>query len=227
MKWGFGWAQGPFEMWDAIGVERSIMKMKEEGRDIPPFVIGLLEKDFTTFYSEIDGDLAYYNGTEYVKVPVNEKAIDLKRYKKKHGVIKSNSGASLIDLGDGIALLEFHSKSNAIGLDIIQMINFAIDEVEKNYKGLVIGNQGKNFCVGANLGMILMEAQDDNIFELDFVIKSFQQAMRRIKYSVKPVVAAPFQMTLGGGAEVCLPAAHIQASAETCMGLSYLCDACR
>jgi 3-hydroxyacyl-CoA dehydrogenase len=219
MKWGFGWAQGPFEMWDSIGVEKSIEKMKEEGREIPAFVEGLLEKGFTTFYSEIDGDLAYYNGTEYVKVPVNEKAIDLKRYKKKHGVIKSNSGASLIDLGDGIALLEFHSKSNAIGLDIVQMINFAVDEVEKNYKGLVIGNQGKNFCVGANLGMILMEAQDDNIFELDFVIKSFQQAMRRIKYSTKPVVAAPFQMALGGGAEVCLPAAHIQASAETYMGL--------
>ena len=219
MKWGFGWAQGPFEMWDAIGVEKSVVKMKEEGREIPAFVTGLLEKGLTTFYSEIDGDLAYYNGTEYVKVPVNEKAIDLKRYKKKHGVIKSNSGASLIDLGDGIALLEFHSKSNAIGLDIVQMINFAIDEVEKNYKGLVIGNQGKNFCVGANLAMILMEAQDDNIFELDFVIKSFQQAMRRIKYSTKPVVAAPFQMALGGGAEVCLPAAHIQASAETYMGL--------
>lgn len=219
MKWGFGWAQGPFEMWDAIGVEKSVAKMKEEGRKIPAFVSGLLDQGFTTFYTEIDGDLAYYNGTEYVKVPVNEKAIDLKRYKKKHGVIKSNSGASLIDLGDGIALLEFHSKSNAIGLDIVQMINFAIDEVEKNYKGLVIGNQGKNFCVGANLAMILMEAQDDNIFELDFVIKSFQQAMRRIKYSTKPVVAAPFQMALGGGAEVCLPAAHIQASAETYMGL--------
>lgn len=219
MKWGFGWAQGPFEMWDAIGVEKSVAKMKEEGREIPAFVSGLLDKGFTTFYTEIDGDLAYYNGTEYVKVPINEKAIDLKRYKKKHGVIKSNSGASLIDLGDGIALLEFHSKSNAIGLDIVQMINFAIDEVEKNYKGLVIGNQGKNFCVGANLAMILMEAQDDNIFELDFVIKSFQQAMRRIKYSRKPVVAAPFQMALGGGAEVCLPAAHIQASAETYMGL--------
>ncbi|MBD8033249.1 3-hydroxyacyl-CoA dehydrogenase/enoyl-CoA hydratase family protein [Solibacillus merdavium] len=219
MKWGFGWAQGPFEMWDAIGVEKSVAKMKEEGREIPEFVSGLLDKGFSTFYTEIDGDLAYYNGTEYVKVPVNEKAIDLRRYKKKHGVIKSNSGASLIDLGDGIALLEFHSKSNAIGLDIVQMINFSVDEVEKNFKGLVIGNQGKNFCVGANLAMILMEAQDDNIFELDFVIKSFQQAMRRIKYSTKPVVAAPFQMALGGGAEVCLPAAHIQASAETYMGL--------
>ncbi|MGM9946069.1 MAG: 3-hydroxyacyl-CoA dehydrogenase/enoyl-CoA hydratase family protein [Lysinibacillus sp.] len=221
MKWGFGWAQGPFEMWDAIGVKQSVAKMKEEGREIPAFVQGLLDKGLDTFYSEIDGDLAYYNGTEYVKVPVNEKAIDLKRYKKKHGVIKSNSGASLIDLQDGVLLLEFHSQSNAIGLDIIQMLNAAIDELENNaaYKGLVIGNQGKNFCVGANLGMILMEAQDDNIFELDFVINAFQKAMRRIKYAAKPVVAAPFQMTLGGGAEVCLPAAHIQASAETYIGL--------
>ncbi|MER2191413.1 MAG: 3-hydroxyacyl-CoA dehydrogenase NAD-binding domain-containing protein [Solibacillus sp.] len=219
MKWGFGWAQGPFEMWDAIGVEKSVAKMEEEGLTVPAFVKDLLASGKQTFYSEVDGDVAYYNGMEYVKVPVNDKAIDLRRYKKKHGVIKSNTGASLIDLGDGIALLEFHSQSNAIGLDIIQMLNFAIDEVEKNYKGLVIGNQGKNFCVGANLGMILMEAQDDNIFELDFIIKAFQQAMRRIKYSSKPVVAAPFQMTLGGGAEVCLPAAHVQASAETYMGL--------
>lgn len=219
MKWGFGWAQGPFELWDAISIKQSVEKMKAEGREIPTFVESLLSQKFESFYSEIDGDLAYYNGTEYVKVPVNEKEIDLKRYKKKHGVIKSNTGASLIDIGDGVALLEFHSQSNAIGLDIIQMINFSIDEVEKNYKGLVIGNQGKNFCVGANLGMILMEAQDDNIFELELTIKAFQNAMQRIKYSVKPVVAAPFSMTLGGGAEVCLPAAHIQATMETYMGL--------
>lgn len=221
MKWGFGWAQGPFEMWDAIGVKQSVEKMKEEGYDIPSYVQSLLDKGLESFYSEIDGELAYYNGSEYEKVPVNEKAIDLKRYKKKHGVIKSNAGASLIDLKDGVLLLEFHSQSNAIGLDIIQMLNAAIDELENNaaYKGLVIGNQGKNFCVGANLGMILMEAQDDNIFELDYVISAFQKAMRRIKYAAKPVVAAPFQMTLGGGAEVCLPAAHIQASAETYIGL--------
>ena len=221
MKWGFGWSQGPFEMWDAIGVAQSVEKMKAEGREIPEFVQGLLDKGFTSFYSEIDGDLAYYNGTEYVKVPVNEKVIDLKRYKKKHGVIKSNAGASLIDLQDGILLLEFHSPSNAIGVDIIQLLNYAIDELESNdaYKGLVIGNQGKNFCVGANLGMILMEAQDDNIFELEFIIGAFQKAMRRVKYASKPVVAAPFQMTLGGGAEICLPAAHIQASPETYMGL--------
>ena len=92
-------------------------------------------------------------------------------------------------------------------------------KLRRTYKGLVIGNQGKNFCVGANLGMILMEAQDDNIFEFDFVVRTFQNAMMKIKYSTKPVVAAPFGMTLGGGAEVCLPAAHIQATTETYMGL--------
>ncbi|VDG98967.1 Probable 3-hydroxyacyl-CoA dehydrogenase [Lysinibacillus sphaericus] len=219
MKWGFGWQQGPFEVWDAIGVSKSVERMKEQGETIPEFAQKLLDKGFETFYKEEDNELFYFDGEGYSQVPVNEKVIDLKRYKKKHGVIKKNSGASLIDMGDGIALLEFHSQSNAIGLDIMQMINFAVDEVEKNYKGLVIGNQGKNFCVGANLGMILMEAQDDNIFELDFVVRTFQNAMMKIKYSSKPVVAAPFQMTLGGGAEVCLPAAHIQASMETYIGL--------
>ncbi|MDV6379028.1 3-hydroxyacyl-CoA dehydrogenase/enoyl-CoA hydratase family protein [Sporosarcina sp. GW1-11] len=219
MKWGFGWTQGPFEIWDAIGVRKSVELLKEEGKNIPALVQSLLDKGFETFYKEEEGDIYYFDGSDYKLVEVNEKAINLKLYKKKHGVIKKNSGASLVDLGDGVALLEFHSQSNAIGLDIIQMINFAVDEVEKNFKGLVIGNQGKNFCVGANLGLILMEAQDDNIFELDFVIRSFQNAMMKIKYSSKPVVAAPFQMTLGGGAEVCLPAAHIQASMETYMGL--------
>lgn len=219
MKWGFGWQQGPFEIWDAIGVAKSVQKMAEEGREIPPFAQSLLDNGYETFYKEEDGELQFFDGEGYQAVPVNEKAIDLKRYKKKHGVIKKNSGASLIDLGDGVALLEFHSQSNAIGLDILQMINFAVDEVEKNFKGLVIANQGKNFCVGANLGLILMEAQDDNIFELDFVVRTFQDAMMKIKYSTKPVVAAPFGMTLGGGAEVCLPAAHIQATSETYMGL--------
>lgn len=219
MKWGFGWQQGPFEVWDAIGVTKSVERMRAEGYAIPEFVQQLLNKGYETFYKDEDNELLYFDGEGYTPVPVNEKVIDLKRYKKQHGVIKKNSGASLLDMGDGIALLEFHSQSNAIGLDIMQMINFAVDEVEKNYKGLVIGNQGKNFCVGANLGMILMEAQDDNIFELDFVVRTFQNAMMKIKYSTKPVVAAPFQMTLGGGAEVCLPAAHIQASMETYIGL--------
>jgi 3-hydroxyacyl-CoA dehydrogenase len=220
MKWGFGWEQGPFEVWDALGLEKSIAKMEQDGLRVPSWVKDMLANGHTSFYKEEEnGDRYYYINGEYKLVEENPKVINLKNLKKQRGVIKKNSGASLIDLGDGVALLEFHSQSNAIGLDIVQMINFAVDEVEKNYKGLVIGNQGKNFCVGANLAMILMEAQDDNIFEIDMVVRHFQQAMMKIKYSTKPVVAAPFAMTLGGGAEVCLPAAHIQATMETYMGL--------
>lgn len=220
MKWGFGWAQGPFEIWDAIGVKESVEKMQAEGYKIPAFTQALLDKGNTSFYSEIDGELAYFDGTGYKKVPFNEKVINLKRYKKKHGVLKSNAGASLIDFGDQVLLLEFHSKSNALGLDVMQILNYALDLLDdSDYKGLVIGNQGKNFSVGANLAMILMEAQDDNIFELDHIVNTFQQGTLRIKYSNKPIVTAPFAMTLGGGAEICLPSAHIQASAETYIGL--------
>lgn len=220
MKWGFGWAQGPFEIWDAIGVKESVEKMQAEGYEIPAFTKALLNKGNTSFYSEIDGELAYFDGTGYKKVLFNEKVIDLKRYKKKHGVLKSNAGASLIDFGDQVLLLEFHSKSNALGLDVMQILNYALDLLDdSDYKGLIIGNQGKNFSVGANLAMILMEAQDDNIFELDHIVNTFQQGTLRIKYSNKPIVTAPFAMTLGGGAEICLPSAHIQASAETYIGL--------
>lgn len=219
MKWGFGWEQGPFEAWDAVGLEKSVAKMEAEGSVVPAWVKDMLSQGHSSFYKEVAGDLYFYNRGEYQLVEDNPKIINLKKIKKKQGVIRKNSGASLLDLGDGVALLEFHSQSNAIGPDILQMIHFAVDEVERNYKGLVIGNQGKNFCVGANLAMILMEAQDDNIFELDMIVKQFQQAMMKIKYSVKPVVAAPFAMTLGGGAEVSLPAAHIQATMETYMGL--------
>ncbi len=220
LKWGFGWELGPFEIWDAIGVEKSVKKMEDAGFEVPVWVKEMLDNGHSTFYKEAeDGNLFYYENGEYKQVVENPKNINLKRLKKQKGVIKKNSGASLIDLGDGVALLEFHSKSNALGLDCIQMINYSIDEVERNFKGLVIGNQSKNFSVGANLAMILMEAQDDNIYELDMVVRQFQQAMMKIKYSSKPTVAAPFGMTLGGGSEVCLPTAHIQASSETYMGL--------
>lgn len=219
MKWGFGWNYGPFESWDAIGVATSVERLKAEGKEVPAWVEKMLEEGFTTFYKEENGERYYYADGSYHLIQQNPKNINLAKVKKQNGVIKSNSGASLIDIGDGIALLEFHSKSNSIGGDIIQMINFAIDEVEKNYKGLVIANQGKNFSVGANLAMILMEAQDDNIYELEMTIRQFQNAMMKIKYSSKPVVAAPFAMTLGGGSEVCLPCSRIQASSETYMGL--------
>lgn len=219
MKWGFGWQQGPFETWDALGLEVSVARMEAEGASVPVWIKDMIEKGFTSFYREQDGKRAFYSNGEYKIIEENPKVIDIKKLKQKNKVIKKNGGASLIDLGDGVALLEFHSPNNAIGPDITQMINLAIDEVEKNYKGLVIGNQAKNFCVGANLAMVLMEAQDDNFFDLDLSVRAFQQAMMKIKYSKKPVVAAPFSMALGGGAEVCLPAAHVQASMETYMGL--------
>ncbi|SIT91380.1 3-hydroxyacyl-CoA dehydrogenase/enoyl-CoA hydratase family protein [Edaphobacillus lindanitolerans] len=219
MKWGFGWQQGPFETWDAIGVAKSVARMEEEGRTVPAFVKSLLESGNESFYKEEDGELHFFDGEGYKPVPVNDKEIDLKKWKERHGVIKKNSGASLLDIGDGVALLEFHSKGNSLGPDVIQMLDFSLDEVEKNFKALVIANQGKNFSVGANLGMILMEAQDDNIYELEFMIRMFQDTMMKIRYSKKPVVVAPHGMTVGGGAEMTLPAAHIQASMETYMGL--------
>nr|WP_309143097.1 3-hydroxyacyl-CoA dehydrogenase NAD-binding domain-containing protein [Domibacillus sp. A3M-37] len=210
MKWGFGWNDGPFEIWDKIGLKESVEKMEAEGQTIPEWV------------KELDGPFyqnsQYYDpaSKSYKPMPQDEKSIYLR---KGTTIIKENSGARLHDIGDGVALLQFTSPNNAIGMDIIQMINASIDEVEKNYKALVIGNQGKNFCVGANLAMILMTAQDDDMWEIDMTVKHFQQAMMKIKYSSKPVVAAPFGMTLGGGTEVCLPAAHIQAAHETYMGL--------
>ncbi|APC49007.1 3-hydroxyacyl-CoA dehydrogenase [Virgibacillus halodenitrificans] len=219
MKWGFGWEIGPFETWDAIGVEKSIQRMQEEDERIPAWVMKFLEDGNTSFYRKEDGKVFYYDQGEYKKQKFNKKEINLQLIKETKGVIKKNTGASLIDLGDGVLGLEFHSLSNAIGLDIIQMMNYAIEETDRNYEGLVIGNQGKNFCVGANLGMMLMEAQDDNFFELEMVVRQFQNMAMSIKYANKPVIAAPFNMTLGGGAEVSLPAAAIQAAPETYMGL--------
>ncbi|MFZ0370749.1 MAG: 3-hydroxyacyl-CoA dehydrogenase NAD-binding domain-containing protein [Halobacillus sp.] len=219
MRWGFGWEMGPFEMWDAIGVQASVTRMKEEGESVPDWIEDMLNKDFATFYKKENGNVYFYYNAEYKQQIFNKKNINLKRVKETSDVIKKNAGASLIDIGDDVACLEFHSQSNAIGLDIIQMINFSIDHVDEHYKGLVIGNQGKNFCVGANLGMMLMEAQDYNFFEIEMVVKNFQDALMKVKYSDKPVVSAPFGMTLGGGAEVCLPSDAVQASPETYMGL--------
>ncbi|WP_018921881.1 3-hydroxyacyl-CoA dehydrogenase/enoyl-CoA hydratase family protein [Salsuginibacillus kocurii] len=216
MKWGFGWELGPFEIWDALGFEKTTEKMKTEGDKIPEWVETMVEEGYTSFY---EGTHRFYHQGAYHEIETNEKVIHLKSLKNENRVIMKNAGASLIDLGDEVAGLEFNSPNNSIGLDVIQMINKSLEEVNKNYKGLVIGNQGKNFCVGANLMMILMEAQDDNYMEVDMVVRQFQQAMMNIHYSDKPVVTAPFAMALGGGAEICLPSASMQASSETYMGL--------
>ncbi|MFX0560037.1 3-hydroxyacyl-CoA dehydrogenase/enoyl-CoA hydratase family protein [Tepidibacillus infernus] len=220
MKWGFNWELGPFEIWDAIGVEKSVKRMEEEGVQIPLFVKTLLESGKTHFYEKVESKRFYLsmNGN-FESISKNPKKISLADLKEQKKVIKSNSGASLIDLGDDVALLEFHSPNNSIATDIISMINQSAEEVSRNYRGLVIGNESKNFSVGANLMMILMEAQDENWDELDLMIRMFQDANMKLKYLDKPVVAAPFGMTLGGGAEVAFGADYVQAAAETYMGL--------
>lgn len=219
MKWGFGWQLGPFEVWDAIGVRSTIKRMKEEGEQIPNWLQSFLHNGNESFYKREGNRVYYYGNGNYKEEPFNRKNIHIELLKKSNKVIKQNAGASLIDSGDGVAILEFHSTNNAIGHDIIQMMHLALEEVEKNYKGLVIGSQRKHFCVGANLALILMEAQDDNFLEIEMVVRQFQRMAMELKYFEKPIVAAPFGMTLGGGAEVTLPVTSSQASIETYIGL--------
>lgn len=216
MKWGFNWEMGPFEIWDAIGVERSVLQMTEEGDEIPGWVKDMLREGRHSFYSKEKNHTLYFTiqGDQAV-IRQREQMIDLSTCK----TIFKNSGASLKEIGDDVACLEFHSPHQAIGTDIIRMVRRSVEEVSQNYRGLVIGNQAKNFCVGANLMMLLMEAQDENWFEIEQMVKAFQEMTMILKYSEKPVVAAPYGMTLGGGAEVCLSATQIHASAETYMGL--------
>lgn len=219
MRWGFGWEMGPFETWDALGVEQAAARMEEEGETVPHWVKGMLEEGQTHFYQRREGRLFYMSQGKYRRLETRPEEISLQALKEQNRIIKQNAGANLLDLGDGVALLEFQSPNNAIGMDIIQMLEYSLEEVAKNYEGLVIGNQGKNFCVGANLMFILMEAQERNWPEIDLMVRQFQKATTAIRYSEKPVVVAPFGMTLGGGTEFCLPAARLQASAETYMGL--------
>jgi 3-hydroxyacyl-CoA dehydrogenase len=221
MQWGFNWELGPFEVWDAIGVEKSVAKLKEEGKSIPANVQKMLDAGAKYFYKQENGRRFYFDFASAQYVPASDPpgTIILKSLKDRSGVIKKNSGASLIDLGDGVACLEFHSKMNSIGGDTLEMLKTALNEVEKNFLGLVVGNQGQNFTVGANLMLMLMEAQDENWEELDMIGRFFQQSVMSLRYSPKPVVVAPFQMVFGGGCEMVLHADRVRASAETYIGL--------
>jgi 3-hydroxyacyl-CoA dehydrogenase len=221
MRWGFSWELGPFEVWDAIGVEKSVAKLKEEGRAVPANVQAMLDSGAKTFYKQENGQRFYFDfaSSNYVPLADPPGTIILKSLKDRSGVIKKNSGASMIDLGDGVACLEFHSKMNSIGGDTLEMLRFAIAETEKNFVGLVVGNQGVNFSVGANLMLMLMEAQDENWEELDMIGRYFQSSVMSLRYSAKPVVVAPFQLVFGGGCEMVLHADRVRASAETYIGL--------
>jgi 3-hydroxyacyl-CoA dehydrogenase len=220
LKWGFGWEIGVFEAWDAIGVRESVERMKSEGQPVPENVEKMLDGGAENFYKSENGEKFYYDlvGGGYKPMPEQPGVIVLKSIKDRTGVIKSNPGASLLDLGDGVACLEFHSKMNSIGGDTVQMMSFALDEVEKNFRGLVVGNQGGNFSAGANLMMLLLAAQEEEWDDINMMVAGLQRAIMRLRYSPKPVVTAPYGLTLGGGCEIAMHGDRIRAAAETYMG---------
>jgi 3-hydroxyacyl-CoA dehydrogenase len=221
MKWGFAWKLGPFETWDALGVADSVRKMTDAGYDIPAWVQEMLDSGKTTFYQQEGGVLSYYHipAKDYQAVPMAPDIVLLPSLKDREKTVVQNTGASLIDLGDGVACLEFHTKMNAIGDDIISMISKSSERVLKDFDGLVIANHSDNFSVGANLAMVLFAAQEEEWDDLDWAIKSLQDALIKLKYLEKPVVAAPAGMALGGGCEICLAADRVRYAAETYMGL--------
>jgi len=220
MKAGFGWENGPFEIWDAIGVEKGIELMQSEGYQPAAWVTEMLTSGSTSFYSIKEGATYYYNiqSKSQTKVPGQDSFIILNNIRDSKKVW-SNSGAVIHDLGDGILNLEFQSKMNTIGGDVLAGINKAIDLAETQYNGLVIGNQAANFTVGANIGMIFMMAVEQEYEELNMAIKYFQDTMMRCRYSSIPVIVAPHGMTLGGGCEMTMHADRVVAAAESYIGL--------
>ena len=220
MRAGFGWELGPFELWDAVGVAQAIEGMKAYGHAPAAWVLEMLEAGHTSFYKVENGVKQYYDipTKSYQALPGSGEFIVLDNLRANKTIWK-NGGASIIDLGDGILNVEFHSKMNTIGGDTLQAINKAIDLAEKEYRGLVIGNDGANFSAGANVGMIFMMAVEQDWDELNMAIRAFQNTSMRIRYSSIPVVVAPHNLTLGGGCEFSLHADHVQLNAETYMGL--------
>ncbi|MDQ7917709.1 3-hydroxyacyl-CoA dehydrogenase NAD-binding domain-containing protein [Mesonia sp. MT50] len=220
MQAGFGWEHGPFQIWDAIGVEKGIKLMKEQGYEPASWVNEMIDSGSKSFYSVKNGNTYYYDipKKEQVKVPGQDAFIILDNIRESKEVFK-NSGVVVEDLGDGILNVEFRSKMNSIGGDVLDGINKAIDLAEKEYQGLVVCNDGQNFSVGANIGMIFMMAVEQEYDELNMAIKYFQDTMMRMCYSSIPTVSAPHNMTLGGGCELSLHADKVVAHAETYIGL--------
>lgn len=220
MKAGFGWEHGPFQIWDAIGVEKGIEMMKAEGLEPNAWVNEMVESGSKSFYTVKDGATYAYDipSKAQQKIPGQDSFIILDNIRKSNEVFK-NSGVVVEDLGDGILNVEFQSKMNTIGGDVLAGLNKAIDIAEKDFAGLVVGNQAANFSVGANIGMIFMMAAEQEYDELNMAIKYFQDSMMRMRYSAIPTVAAPHGMALGGGCELSMHADKVVAAAETYIGL--------
>ncbi len=220
MKAGFGWEHGPFQIWDAIGVEQSIEIMKGEGLEPASWVNEMLSSGSKSFYTVKDGSTYFYDIPKKAqeKIPGQDAFIILDNIRQSNEVFK-NSGVVIEDLGDGILNCEFQSKMNTIGGDVLAGLNKAIDLAEKDFQGLVVGNQAANFSVGANIGMIFMMAVEQEYDELNAAIKYFQDTMMRMRYSSIPTISAPHGMTLGGGCELSMHADKVVAAAETYIGL--------
>jgi 3-hydroxyacyl-CoA dehydrogenase len=226
MRLGFNWELGPFELWDAAGVEATVARMKKEGHPVAANVEKLLSSGQKSWYAE---DHTAASGRKYWDLTVNDwRRVEVPQgvwsvevAKKSKGVVKKNAGASLVDLGDGVACIEFHSKMNAIGADIVSLITQSLRPggPGDNFDAFVITNDAQNFSVGANLMLLLMSVQEEEWDDIDLAIRQFQGMTQAIKFSAKPVVIAPFGLALGGGCEVSLHAAARQPYAELYMGL--------
>ncbi|MBW1713551.1 MAG: 3-hydroxyacyl-CoA dehydrogenase, partial [Deltaproteobacteria bacterium] len=221
MRAGFAWEMGPFEVWDAIGLEKSVARMVKKGFEVPAWVKDMIDKGFTSFYKWEEGVQFYYDprAGQYQVLKRRPEIVLLKALKDQNKVVKTNPGATIIDLGQGVACLEFHTKMNAIGLEIGTMMQEAAKIVPEQFEGLVLANQAPNFSVGANLALVLFTAQEEEWDELDFMVRALQDSIMALKYLDKPVVAAPAGMALGGGCEVCLGCDRVRAAAETYIGL--------
>ncbi|HEX7894200.1 MAG TPA: enoyl-CoA hydratase/isomerase family protein, partial [Terriglobales bacterium] len=226
MRLGFNWELGPFELWDAAGVETTTARMKKEGRAVAPNAEKLLASGHKTWYADhlkAASGRAFFDlaSSTYkpVNVPVGVWSVMVA--KKSNGVVKKNSGASLVDLGDGVGCIEFHSKMNTLGTDIVQLITQTLKPggPGDNFDAFVVTNDAPNFSVGANLMLLLMSVQEDEWDDVDLAIRQFQGMTQAIKFSSKPVVIAPFGMALGGGVEMSLHAPARQPHAELYMGL--------
>jgi 3-hydroxyacyl-CoA dehydrogenase len=226
MHLGFNWEMGPFELWDATGVEATVARMKKEGHPVPANVEKLLGSGKKSWYEDdakSPSGRAYFDlaSGSYKPAQVAPGVWSVAVAKKSNGVAKKNAGASLVDLGDGVGCIEFHSKLNTLGGDIVQLVSQTLKPggAGDNFDAFVITNDAANFSVGANLMLLLMSVQEEEWDEVDLAIRQFQGMSQAIKFSPKPVVSAPFGMTLGGGVEITLHAAARQPHAELYMGL--------
>ncbi|MGB9521800.1 MAG: 3-hydroxyacyl-CoA dehydrogenase family protein, partial [Anaerolineales bacterium] len=222
MRWGFGREAGPFEIWDMLGVAETVQAMKNEGFPAAAWVEEMLQAGFSTFYQVENGTkVGVYrpDRKEYELIISHPSHIVLQELKSASKTLKVNPGASLIDLGDGVVCVEFHTKVNALDDDIFNMLNDALDLVEKDYEGLVIGNDAEQFSAGANIFMIVMAAQNGMWDTLDAAVRKMQGINMRMRYFSKPVVIAPAGLAIGGGAEVLMHGNRVVAHAELYAGL--------